>query len=125
MFEPWPNVEVAYVEILADALGVDVSTDIPGNVEELDGFIKVTRGPGSDDRITDAPLVDIDTFAVDYGRAWELAEQARQVMLDSTNRSGTLIDAVTTEAAPRRSYYGRNVERVIATYSVSLRRSRI
>ena len=120
----WPNVEVAFVKILRDALGVRVATDIPDDVERLGGFVRVTRGPGSDDGVSDAPLIDLEVFHVDRVEAWNLAEQARQVMLAASNKAGVLVDSVSTSSAPVFVFYGPHVARYVASYRVALRRPR-
>lgn len=121
----WPDIERAYVAILRDALGVRVATNVPDAVETItNGFIRVARGPGSDDGITDQPLLDIEAFHPDRGDAAVLAERARQAMLASPNRAGVLIDSATTASSPSRVFYGPHVERYVASYRLALRRPR-
>lgn len=121
----WPDVERAYVTILSEAVGVRVATDIPGHVEDIPGgFIRVMRGPGADDGITDQPLLDVEAFHPDRHGAERLAEQARQAILDSPNREGVLVDSVATAGGPARVFYSPNVERYVASYRVRLRRPR-
>lgn len=121
----WPDVERAYVTILREAVGVRVATDIPGDVEGIPGgFIRVARGPGSDDGITDSPLLDVEAFHRDRHGAERLAEQARQAILASPNQIGVLVDAATTASTPTRVFYSPNVERYVASYRLRLRRPR-
>lgn len=121
----WPDIERAYVTILRETVGVRVATDIPGDVETIPGgFIRVTRGPGSDDGITDQPLLDVETFHPERHEAERLAERARQAILASPNRAGTLIDAAVTASTPARVFYSPNVERYVASYRLRLRRPR-
>lgn len=120
----WPDIEQTYIKILHDSLDVRVADTVPDNVEELPGFIRVTRGPGDDDGVSDAPLVDLEVFNRDRGQAALLAERARQVMLGSSNQEGVLIDSVSTATGPQYVYYGDNVVRYVASYRVTLRRPR-
>src|SRR5699024_1548307 len=76
----WPDVEKLVIAHLNAALSVRVATNLPANVESLPGFVRVSRGPGSDDGITDEPLVDVEAFAPSRGAAADLAEGARQAM---------------------------------------------
>ena len=121
----WPDIERAYVTILREAVGVRTATDIPGDVETIPtGFIRVARGPGSDDGITDQPLLDVEAFHPDRHGAERLAEQARQAILNSPNQIGVLVDAATTASTPTRVFYSPNVERYVASYRLRLRRPR-
>ena len=121
----WPNLEAAAVAWLTEQLDADVSTDIPDAVENLpDGFVQVVRGPGSDDGITDAPLLDVAAFHPDRLKAAELAEAARTAVHGMRARvvAGVLIDAVNTATGPSWVYYGPHVERYVASYRIGYRR---
>lgn len=123
----WPDVEAAFIGILNDAetLTARAADTIPDNVETLtSGFIRVTRGPGSDDGISDAPLVDVEAFHPERGQAWQIAEQARQVMLAASNSAGVLVDSVRTVSGPVYVHYGPHVARYVASYRATLRRPR-
>lgn len=122
----WPNVEVALIAWLNANLAVRAATDIPGNVGELPGFVAVSRGPGSDDGITDEPLIDVEAFAPTRLTAGNLAEQVRQSMHAATGQDagGHLIDSVTTASGPSWVFYGPNVQRYVASYRVGLRKPR-
>ena len=120
----WPDVEALAVRYLNTALVVRVATNVPADVDSLPGFVRVSRGPGSDDGVTDAPLVDVETFAPTQGVAATLAEDAREAMHDlaGTVVNGALVDAVTTATAPVRVAYSPNLTRYVASYRVTLRR---
>lgn len=120
----WPDIEKFYVAYLGTALSVRVATQIPDDVEELSGFVRVTRGPGGADRISDEPLLDIEAFHVKRPEAGELAEEARQAVLGSVNKTGTLVDRADTATGPNWVFYGPHVERYVASYRLSLRRPR-
>lgn len=122
----WPNLEVVFVAYLNANLGVRASTDIPGDVGDLPGFVQVSRGPGGDDGITDSPLLDLNIFAPDRLAAGNLAEQVRQLVLAAAgmNAGDHLIDSVETASGPAWVYYGPNVDRFISSYRVGLRRPR-
>lgn len=120
----WPDVEALAVAYLRTALGVRVSTKLPGNLEAAMPMVRVTRGPGSDDGLTDSPLLDVEVFASNPGQMWQYAEQARQAMhaLAGQAVDGVLVDTVDTAAAPTRvDYENPAVERAVASYRMGLR----
>lgn len=120
----WPDVEVAFIKILREGLGVRVADTVPDDVENLPGFVRVTRGPGSDDGVTDSPLVDVEAFHPVRGEAAVLAERARQVMHAASNKHGVLVDSVATASGPTWVFYAPEVHRYVASYRVALRRPR-
>jgi hypothetical protein len=120
----WPDVEKLAVAYLNAALSARVATNVPADVDNLPGFVRVTRGPGSDDGITDSPLVDVETFAPKQGDAADLAEDAREAMhaLSAVAVNGSLVDYVSTASGPTRVFYSPNVERYVASYRLHLRK---
>lgn len=122
----WPILEALAVAWLSEHLDVGVSTDLPKDVEthHPDGFVRVARGPGSDDGITDEPLLDVEAFHPDRIKAARLAERARTAVHAMRGRlvTGELVDAVNTATGPNWVYYGPNVERYVASYRVAYRR---
>lgn len=121
---PWPMIEKHIISHLQTELGVRVATKIPSNVEDLPGFVRVTRGPGFDDTITDSPLIDIESFHVDRETAWDIAESARQALLTlaGSSANGVLIDDISTSTSPNYVFYGPHVERYVASYRTDIRR---
>ena len=120
----WPDVEALAVSYLRAALGVSVATNVPADVETRPAFVRVTRGPGSDDGTTDAPLLDVEAFAPTQGAASALAEDAREAMhnLAGAVVNGALVDSVSTATAPVRVAYSPNVTRYVASYRLNLRK---
>lgn len=121
----WPDVQALAYAYLSTALAVRVATKVPGDVETLPGFVRVARGPGSDDGVTDSPLLDVEAFAPTESEAWDLAELAREAMHNLTGSAvnGVLVDSVSTSTAPARVDYGNPaVERFVASYRLHLRK---
>jgi hypothetical protein len=120
----WPDIHPLAVTYLGARLAVRVATKVPTDVDTLPGFVRVTRGPGSDDGITDAPLLDVEAFAPSERAAWDLAERAREAMHDLAGAAvnGVLVDTVSTATAPVRVDYSPNVERFVASYRMNLRK---
>lgn len=121
----WPMAEKLFIRALNDRLEVGrAGARLPGGAEQLDGFVRVSRGPGGDDGITDNPLIDLEAFHRDQATAWEIAEDARQIMLSlaGTGDTGHLIDSIETASSPSRVEYGSNLERYVASYRVEYRR---
>lgn len=121
----WPDIEKALVKGLREHVGVGrVATRVPGDVEALPGFIRVIRGPGSDDKITDSPTMDVETFAPAYGEAMRLAQQSRAYLHTLTGQriGNVLVDSVRTSATPTEVYYADEVERIVASYRFEFRK---
>jgi hypothetical protein len=134
----WPDIHPLTVAHLRAALGMpegSVSTKVHGGdanevgsmewfVTNHGGFVRVVRGPGTDDGVTDAPLLDVEAFAPSEKAAWDLAERAREAMHDLAGAAvnGVLVDTVSTATAPVRVDYSPNVERFVASYRMNLRK---
>lgn len=120
----WPDVERLAVMYLSAALGVRVLTKLPAAFEGSMPLVRVIRGPGGDDGFTDAPLLDVETFAGTQPAAATLAEDARQAIhaLAGKAVNGALVDTVSTASGPVRLDYGNPaVERYVASYRLELR----
>lgn len=125
----WPSAEASLVTYLAAETGATVATRIPGNVETIPRFIRVVRGPGSDDLITDSTLIDIESFtpevtAADYANGVSLAEEVRQAMhrLTGSKAGEVLIDRVRTSSSPMwLDYKNPATNRFVASYRIEYR----
>src|SRR5690625_7363846 len=105
----WPDPETAVIGLLQGRIaGVHVADTVPGEVESEypEGFIRVTRGAGSDDGITDSPLMDLEAFHPDRIEAARIADEARRLMLGAVNKTGDLFDRIQTTTYPSYVYYG-------------------
>jgi hypothetical protein len=104
----FPDLEDAVIDLLADLVADDsIGTATPSDLEDHLPFIRVTRFGGADDRITDTASLDIDVFGSSRAVAKPLAEVARQRLLAAPHIvSGTVIDTVTTLAAPTEVPWG-------------------
>ena len=123
----WDDIEKALVAGMRDA-GVSprVATRVPPDVETLPAFVRLARGPGSDDLVTDAPLIDIESFAQTYGDSADLAEDVRQYMHSLSGRkvAGVLIDRVRTATGPAHvDYRNPDTVRFVASYRLEYRQS--
>jgi hypothetical protein len=121
----WPNAERTIRAYLATQLPGRVVNELPGQFEDQLPVTRVTLGPGTDDGVTDAPLVDVESFGADRAAMWTLAEQARQALhaLAGHAHDGVLVDSVTTATRPSYVDYGNpKVRRAVASYRVTLRR---
>jgi len=121
----WPDIEKALVaHVRTETGGKQTGTLIPGNVETLPAFIRLARGPGSDDLVTDAPSVDVETFAPSYGDAANLAEDVRQIFHALIGRrvGPVLIDRVRTILSPSWvDYRNPATNRFVASYRIEFR----
>jgi len=121
----WPDIEKALVSYIRDATGGKrTGTKIPGDVEALPEFIRITRGPGTDDTVTDAPTVDVETFMPDRGSAAGLAEDVRQLFhaLPGRRIGPVLVDRVRTTMSPSWvDYSNPATNRFVASYRIEYR----
>lgn len=120
----WPDVEKALVPHLTQALGVRAAVATPADLEQLPGFVRITRGPGEDDGLTDSAAVDVEAFAPTRAAAWALAEQARAVVLGLQGRrvGAVLFDSARTVSAPQWvDFRNPAVHRFVAVYRVAFR----
>jgi hypothetical protein len=120
----WPDVEATVRGYLAGVLAGRVVTVLPSQLEASLPVTRVTRGPGSDDGVTDGPLLDVETFAATRGAMWDLAEETRQALhkLAGKAHGGVLVDTVTTAVGPVYVDYGNPaVQRAVASYRLALR----
>lgn len=123
----WPNLELAVIRHLSSVLPGRVVTRLPSDLVGALPVTRVRRGPGGDDKVTDRPTLDVETFAPrnDLNQLWEVAEQTRQVLhaMAGSNVDGHLVDVVSTASGPTQvNYQNPDVERLVATYRIALRR---
>lgn len=121
----WPSVEKALIAAHREETGIQTGTKIPANIEELTKFVRMTRGPGSDDMITDAPVIDVECFSNDYGTADTLAEDVRQWFhaLNGRQVGLVLVDRVRTNVAPAWvDYRNPGTNRFVASYRLEQRK---
>lgn len=95
-------------------------------------YAVVTLSGGSDDGVTDTPVVDVEVYAATPDQMWDTAEDVRQAMhrlAGTTANTGagptgrrTLVDTVRTSVSPIEVPYGPDVRRAIATYRLGLRK---
>lgn len=122
----WPSVEKALVAGLRTDLTVQVGTKVPGDVETREKFVRISRGPGADDLVTDAPLVDVECFSTDYGTAADLSEAVRQWFhaLNGRKVGAVLVDRARTSAAPMWvDYRNPATNRFVASYRLEFRQT--
>ena len=123
----WPDIELVVGTWLRASLPTArVVTKLPATLETAMPLVWVARGPGSDDGITDSPLVDVAAFAATRAGMWQLAEDARQAMHELAGKvvAGDLVDTVDTAVGPVwLDYENDAVNRAVASYRLALRRS--
>ena len=122
----WASITKALVAGVRTDLQKQCGTKVPDNVETLHEFIRLARGPGTDDLTTDAPLIDVECFSDDYGTAEALAETVRQWFHGLIGRriNGVLIDKVRTATSPEwLDYRNPGTNRFVASYRLEYRQS--
>ena len=121
----WPDIEAAIISHLNATLSVRAATSTPSNLEDLPGFVRVSRAPGGDDGITDSPTVDVETFAPKRPAARDLAEEVRQAIHELKGRrvEGLLFDVAETNVGPHWvDYRNPAVHRYVALYRFRYRK---
>lgn len=131
--KPFPDVEVAVMDILERDFEFDLGPGDVGGVTPFDlgrrlaggrNFVRVAMVTGRDDRLTAFSVVDVDVFASTRDGARDLAERIRAHLLGYPLTVGTVtLDRVVTETAPIQApWEDENVRRRLATYRISTRR---
>lgn len=129
----FPDVEVSLRAVLgdlvpdADHIGVETPADPTGSLTWLP-FIRVGVFGGSDNLITDTSRLDVETFAATRAEARDLAEAARQRMLNAGAPhvgAGFVLDHVVTDTRPHYVPYVDDPPpyRYTAAYTATARRS--
>lgn len=132
----WMDVEAVLVRRLRDALRplmdpdgsrkLGVATDTPADLKGR-WFVRVQVVTGSDDGLTDSPMVDVETFAPTREDSSDLAMTTRRVLLamagtDTSPDGRQLFDTVRTATRPVWvDYRNPDVQRFVATYWVTSR----
>lgn len=127
----WPNVARVGVAYLRAETGMRTVTKLPAELEANLPLYRVTRGPGSDNKITESVLLDVETFVRNDNTAaaedalWSAAEDARQAIhaLGGQVVDGSLVDTANTATAPTIVDYGNDkVLRAVASYRLEFRK---
>ncbi|QBS43863.1 hypothetical protein DMB37_30975 [Nocardia sp. CS682] len=116
----WPDSEAVVVALLdpiayADTV-IDEKTPLP--------CYQVNRVGGTDDGVTDRPVLQVAAFAATRAQAWTLAEQARRAILTSpgTSVAGVLVDNAQTAIGHQQiPEIDPDDRRVISSYVLSFR----
>jgi hypothetical protein len=122
----WPDVEVCAVTEL-----VSIAPTYTETPPELERAIRVFRTGGSDDGITDYPVVEITCYgAGDQPRAdaWALAGQVREHLLAARGHlfGGALCDDVRTATPPAQiPELNPEIRSVTHSYVLAFRRRRV
>jgi hypothetical protein len=86
-------------------------------------FVRVAKLGGTDDGITDAPLVDFDVFAATRSQARQIAEEIRDRLRPRIRAGSAIVDSVRTSVSPRSlPWDNSNIQMNGATYAIGLRR---
>lgn len=122
----WPDLVEAYVGGVRAALGVPASISTKNfKLESLPGFVRVSRGPGSDDKIYESALIDFDVITTSYDTTHDLAERLRDYVLSTQNRvvNGAPIGRVVTATSPTEVDWGNpNLVRFVYSARISTAR---
>nr|WP_181771284.1 hypothetical protein [Amycolatopsis pittospori] len=120
---PFPDAETVLLALLEPVAPTVTAT--PADLAPP--LIRVQRVGGSDDGITDHPRMEIACYGKDRAQAWQLAEQARQLVLGSvrTRIDGVLIDNARTDNPPTQVPYAttEDIRRVVSYFRLAWRRA--
>lgn len=123
----FPDFETLIMDLLADLVGGQAHTgdQTPADLYDQLPFIRVNRYGGSDDQITDYPLIDVGYFASTRMAAWTMAQTGHQRLLGFPHwLDGGLIDRVITRVGPSKLPWDDDRIRFFqATYEMSGRRT--
>lgn len=132
MSQPWrrfPDSARTVAKILepfvpAVAKGSRVGTRTPSDLAGLLPFIRVVRQGGSNDELSDYPILYIDVLASTVSEAEMLSERVRQRLINDKLRLGSIVvDRVRCDGAPVEvEPWAPNIYRFEAQYSAVFRR---
>jgi hypothetical protein len=107
----------------ADRVGITTPADLTGKLP----FIRVIRGGGPRDRVSDFARITIDIFDSDYGRGFALAESVAAFLETVPLRQGAVvIDRVGVDTAPAEvAPWAPGIFRFEAAYTIVSRRHRV
>ncbi|WP_405159839.1 hypothetical protein OG203_25685 [Nocardia sp. NBC_01499] len=118
----WPDAEAVMVALLDPIAQTDTvmtpATKVP--------FIQVNRVGGTDDGITDRPVVQVAVFGATRAQAWALAEEVRHAVRAAAGSmvGGVLVDDTRTALGHQQiPEIDPDDRRVISTYQLSFRES--
>ncbi len=123
---PFPDAELVVMDLLST-----IGTTVAATGEDITGpTILIQRVGGSDDGVTDRPVIQVVCLAPDRHQAWGMARQAQQVILACGGTVVTgefvtdvLIDSARTVTPPDQVPDKNNALRpVAAQYRLGLRR---
>lgn len=120
---PFVDIEGVAIDVLTAKLpDIRVVTELPGDLDGLE-VIRITRSPGGGDQSTIRPRTDIECFAPDRTRMWQLAGRANHALAELSGHrySGVQIDTVHTVTDPVPGWWSPTVQRSIAIYEWDLR----
>lgn len=114
---------VAWLEVLPGVGAGHAGNNAPDDVEERLPFVRVVSLGGSDDTVTDVPVVDFDVFAATLDGAKALSATIRARLVPRTRAGSAIIDYVSTNVSPRPLPWNNSrIKRVSATYAIGRRR---
>jgi hypothetical protein len=119
----FPDAEDIGLELLAGLAPTYLATPVTLSPP----LIVIRRVGGYDNKVTDIPRLQVQTFGNTHVQARDLAEACRQTILASpaTPVVGVSIDQAITETAPVFVDYGQPaIHRYVGTYRLEYRRTR-
>lgn len=120
----FPDVQRLLLDGLEGIVGSGhVAIETPDDLEEQMPFVRVRRGGGHSDHVTDYPTVDIDVFAALYPTAQGLAEDIRDWLVGPPPPIPRIDHAQCTAAPQELPWDAQSpVRRIGATYRLQTRR---
>lgn len=127
--DPWPDAELVLLDLLSPL--VPTGTTVTHTDEDLTPpCIQVQRIGGTNDGVTDRPLVQVTCYGSTRQEAWTLARLVEQHVLAAPGHAingdyteNAVIDYAATSVAGRQTQYENpDVRTVISDYRVDLRR---
>lgn len=120
----FPDVQLLLLDTLEPFVGAGrAAINTPHNLADVMPFIRVRKGGGASDRLTDLARVDVDVFTATYAASEELAERIRQHLVGPPPPV-MLLDRVEVVVSPQELEWGdpQIIRRFGATYRLATRR---
>lgn len=122
---PYPDLEAAVIELLSNFVSGHIDVATPADLQNECPFIRVTRGGGADDQISDTGQIHVDFFDLKRTDAARLARDSHQRMIKSPHSlSACVIDRVVPSLGPINAPWGNpDIALFTASYAVTARRT--
>ncbi len=118
----FPDMQRVLVAELAVWVGENVDTETPDDLQDRLPFIRVERVGGGRDRVSDAPVIELQFYAATYAAVQPLAEQVCEWLCGPPSPVAAIDRALCTSGPTEIPYGDERIRRMVATFQLTTRR---